>query len=159
MIKIPEISYFCKICRESLVITPSKGVGPLKTHIESAKHQHNLNLLSRNEELSEQKFETDFLLWMLRNDIPLSELRNNDFTSFLNARFTYRVKYETNYRDRVLPRIFEEKRTNFISKIQSKPFYISFDSTSDCNGKKILHILGGEILEVTSEKPFLLRTV
>lgn len=115
--------------------------------------------MARNKELNEQEiFNRDLCHAMMTSNIPLSKLRNQHFTSFLQKYCRFNIPGETTLRRNDVSSLYSEVIAEIKGKICNKHFYICIDETTDSRGRYIAHLLIGVLNDEILPKSYLIAS-
>lgn len=95
---------------------------------------------------------------MAKNNIPLSELDDENFTFIFKNFFNINIYSSKHYRETLLPNFYKEKIIEIYEHFHEKIFYWQFHETPDSQPRKFLNILIGELDEKEFYKYFLINT-
>lgn len=151
---------WCSICRCNIKCKTNKGIGPLKEHSSTKKHLKILETeASKKKNIDYDDKITEVILWMMKNNIPLTKIDNHDFKYLFEDIFGMNFKSYNHYKENLLPQMYENEKFLIYNNFINKEYYIIFDETPDKKSRKILNILIGELNEQESKKPFLIETI
>lgn len=113
----------------------------------------------KNKELNEQDiFNRDLCRAMMTSNIPLSKLRNQNFTSFLQKYCKFNIPGETTIRRNDVSSLYSQVIEEIKGKIRNEHFYICIDETTDSRGRYIAHLLIGVLSDDILPKSYLIAS-
>lgn len=148
----------CKECNVEIAIHPDKGNFAIKRHLETSKHKANI-IKNKIIRMDVDEIHRRFLKMMLRCNIPLYKVEENEFKLFFLECFNLKLKSRTMYRTELMNTLYEEEIKSKKKTIGDNKFYIQLDETPDKTGRKIMNIFVGILSERNYEPPFLLNTL